>query len=198
MFLSSLRRFWAQKPGRFRRTHFAGNGRLFFRPRLEPLEDRVTPSALTGGIWTYATEAAAARFSLPTGPATPTVVGGLKPLRRTPPEVGSPMAVTYEEDSPAARIDLGAAFGAVGGIRREDGLQLAMLGNTNPALVKASISEQELTLTFAPGKFGKATLTLSATDADGVSAQETIVISVLPRLRMGAGEPPAPTGMKGW
>lgn len=204
MLFSSWSRLWGKKHNVLGSRRLPAQGSTFIRPQLEPLEDRVTPSAWAGVIGAYAAEApavarlvpaAAAPITSPTGRA-PAANGGLKPPPGASPEVGGPMTVVYVEDSAAARIDLGAAFGTVGGLRRQDGLQLTMLGNSNPALVKANLSEQELTLTFAPGKSGKATITLSATDADGVSVRETVLVSVLPHLPAGAGEGPPAAGAK--
>jgi hypothetical protein len=170
------------------------------------LEDRTAPSAWAGGSAAYAAEAHVARSLVPAVAAhvtlpvlwtAPAVIGGLKPTGDTPSAVANRMSMTYEENSPAALIDLGVVFSTVRGIRHGDGLQLAMLGNTNPALVKTSLSEAELTLTFAPGKSGKATITVSATDADGVSVQETLLVTVLPRGPAETGKTPASVGAKG-
>jgi hypothetical protein len=208
MLLSWWRRLWKRTPGPSTGNRLPANRRPAFRPLLEALEDRMLPSSWAGGIAPYASEAfaaarpalaAAAHVSLPLAwAAAPAVGGGLQPLRGAPAEGASRMTVTVEENSSATVIDLGAVFGAVRGIRHADGLQLAMLGNTNPALVKTTLSEAELTLTCAAGKSGKATLTVSATDADGVSVQETLVVTVLPRNPGGKGESAIPTGAKGW
>jgi hypothetical protein len=107
------------------------------------------------------------------------------------------MTVAVEESSPATVIDLGEVFGAVRGIRPADGLQLALLGNSNPALVKATLSEAELTLTWAKGKCGEATISVSATDADGVSARETLVVMVYPGDLYGKGGSSPTAGANG-
>jgi len=206
MIISWWRRLWKEKPGRSRGKRLPAKARSRRRPQLEPLEDRTTPSALAGGIAAYAAQPPAAARLIPVAAAyltppvawvAPVVVGGLKPTSATPPGGANRMAMTYEENSPAARIDLSAVFGAVRGIRPDGGLQLAMLGNTNPALVKTALSEAELTLTFAAGKSGKATITVSATDADGVSVQETLLVTVLPQSPAGAGMTPTPVGAIG-
>jgi hypothetical protein len=95
--------------------------------------------------------------------------------------------VTVVENSPETVIDLGAVFGAMSGIHHEDGLQLSMLGNTNSHLVTTDLSEAALTLTYARGKYGTATITVGATDADGVSVQETILVTVRPLTVAGTG-----------
>jgi hypothetical protein len=66
------------------------------------------------------------------------------------------------------------------GLEHDAGLKLSVLGNTNPGLVQAGLSETALTLTYAPGKSGTATVTICATDDDGVSRQVTVTVTVLP------------------
>jgi hypothetical protein len=92
----------------------------------------------------------------------------------------TPINVTVAENSPATIIDLNAAYASVSGLQHDDGLKFAILGNTNPGLVKTSLSEAALTLTYAKGKSGTATITVCATDADGVSVKRTIVVTVRP------------------
>jgi hypothetical protein len=105
----------------------------------------------------------------------------LQPLGIQPPRAGTNnMKVTVVENSPKTIIDLGAFFAKMSGIRHEDGLQLSMLGNTNSGLVKTALSERELTLNYAPWKSGTATILVGAADADGVSVQENIFVTVLP------------------
>jgi hypothetical protein len=88
--------------------------------------------------------------------------------------------VTVAENSPESVIDLGAIFSAQTGIQHDAGLRLTILGNTNSGLVKTDLSEAALTLTYTRGKCGTATITVSATDADGVSVRETILVTVTP------------------
>jgi hypothetical protein len=92
----------------------------------------------------------------------------------------NPIRVTVDENSPEAVVDLGAVFGARGGIHPEEGLHLSVLGNTNGGLVKPDLSETTLTLTIARGKCGTAAVTVAATDADGVSVRETVLVTVRP------------------
>jgi hypothetical protein len=93
--------------------------------------------------------------------------------------------VTVNENSSATVINLGAAFGAVSGLQHGDGLRLSILGNTNSALVKTDLSEAALTLTYAQGRYGTATITVCATDADGVSVKQTFLVTVRPLLPAG-------------
>ena len=82
-------------------------------------------------------------------------------------------------------IDLGAVFGAMSSLHAGDGLKLSVLSNTNSGLVRTDLSEAALTLTYVRGKCGTATIIVSATDADGVSAQLTIQVTVRPLGTMG-------------
>jgi hypothetical protein len=100
----------------------------------------------------------------------------------------TPVRVTVTQDSPATVIDLGPVFAAMPGIQHQDGLQLAILGNTNSRLVAAELSEAALTLTYTRGQCGTATITVAATDADGVSVQKAVVVTV---------RPPSPAGVLG-
>jgi hypothetical protein len=131
------------------------------RPRLETLEDRMMP-AVVGGVLPIAPLLSAS------SPAT-TKSGG-----------ATPIYVTVAENSPPTTIDLGAAYSTVSGLQHGDGLKFSILGNTNPGLVKTSLSEAALTLTYAAGKSGTATITVCATDADGVSVKRTILVTVQP------------------
>jgi hypothetical protein len=139
-----------------------GGRRPPFRPVLEPLEDR----------W------------------LPTVAGVLSPA--SIPSAGTPtastntMRVTVYQDARPTVLDLGPVFAAFPGLQHADGLRLTMLGNTNSGLVKASLSKTQLTLCYTPGKTGTATLTVGATDADGVSVRETLLVTVLPLLKTAA------------
>jgi hypothetical protein len=123
-------------------------------------------------------------------PAPRGAVGGPQPAAGA-----NTMSVTVQENSAPSVIDLAPVFAAMG-VDCTEGLQLSMLGNTNAALVTPDLSETELTLTYAPGQFGAATLTVGATDADGVSARETIFVTVIAPTPAPAGGPaPMPGGV---
>jgi hypothetical protein len=94
----------------------------------------------------------------------------------------NPTLVTVDENAPENIVHLGPVFGAMSGIQHGDGLQLSILGNTNSRLVKTDLSGTDLTLTYAPGKYGTAKITVGATDADGVSVQVTVLVTVRPIL----------------
>jgi hypothetical protein len=111
--------------------------------------------------------------------------------------------VTVDQDAPKLLMDLGPVFGNIRDLHPEDGLRFSMLGNTNSGLVTGTLSEAELTLTFAPGRYGTATLAVAATDANDVCAQATLAVTVRPRLFTlppskpvsPAGTSPLPTGV---
>jgi hypothetical protein len=152
---------------------------LSHRPRLEPLEDRALLAA-DGVVFAVA--------------LAPVAVSSL-PLAGSRPAAGTPIRVTVDQNSPETVIDLGAAFGAVSGLQHGDGLRLSILGNTNAGLVRTNLSEAALTLTYAPGQSGTATITVCATDADGVSVKETILVTVRPLSPAGAvSVAPRPAG----
>jgi hypothetical protein len=143
-------------------------------PQLEALEDRLLP-APWAGVGSVRAAAAGA-------------LGGPPARGSSGSTVGNQMTVTVNANAAPSVIDLGPVFAAMGGLQNEDGLQLSMLGNTNPGLVTTDLSETELTLTYVPGQSGTATITVGATDADGVSARETLFVTIVP------AHPAAPAG----
>jgi hypothetical protein len=104
------------------------------------------------------------------------------------------MRVTVVENSPKTIIDLRAVFSALGATPQDDGPQPSVLGNTNSGLVSTDLSEAQLTLTFTPGKYGEATITIMGTYADGVSVQGKILVTVLPPQSANGGVLPLPVG----
>ena len=155
MLLSLWRRLWKNNLGPSGGDGSQRNRHLSFRPQLEPLEDRML--------------AASGAFT------------GHPPIDTHPVEVAiNNMKVTVVENSPKTVIDLGAVFAKMSGIRYENGLHLSMMGNTNCGLVKTTLSENELTLNYTPGKSGNATIIVGAADADGVTVLENIFVTVLP------------------
>jgi hypothetical protein len=122
------------------------------------------------------------------------VVGTPQQTGIRPPGGTTPIRVTVVQNSPETVLDLAPVFAAMPGLQHKDGLQLAILGNTNPRLVTAELSEAVLTLTYTSGQYGTATITVAATDADGVSVQQTVIVTVRPLSPAGAvGEMPIPT-----
>jgi hypothetical protein len=133
---------------------------------LEALEDRMLPALAAGGALHIA--------------PVPGVVSGPQPIDLPLPPGTSPIPVTVASNSPPIVIDLGRIFAAVTGIRQGNGLKLSTLGNTNSGMVRTDLSKMALTLTFAPRKSGTATITVGATDSDGVSVQRTLLVTVTP------------------
>jgi hypothetical protein len=115
----------------------------------------------------------------------------------------TPLNVKVSQNASETVLDLGPVFAAMPGLQHDAGLHLAVLGNTNAKLVTPDLSGSALTLTYTTGLSGTATLTVNATDADGVCAQQTVVVKVLPlRPVVGAGgvtsiAPPMPSTSHG-
>jgi hypothetical protein len=126
--------------------------------------------------------------------AKQTAVSGLVAITRKAAGATVPIRVRVKENSPNTLIDLSAAFRAMTGIRHKDGLRLRLLGNTNSGLIKTDLSEAVLTLTYSRGKCGTATITVSATDADGVSVKTTVQVTVSPLKLAGPRGTPARPG----
>ena len=127
--------------------------------------------------------------------AGPAAVTGLPQTGGKLPAAPNQMWVTVDEGCAASVVQLGAVFAARTDIHPRGGLQLSILGNTNPGLVSTDLSGADLTLTYARGKNGTATITVGATDADGVSVRETILVTVRPPQPAPAAGPatvPAP------
>jgi hypothetical protein len=81
---------------------------------------------------------------------------------------------------------MGPVFAAIPGFQHQDGVHLCVLGNTNAGLVRTELSDSALILTFRSGQSGTATIVVCATDADGVSVQQSFLVTVLPRRPAGA------------
>jgi hypothetical protein len=144
------------------------------------------PAPLTYGVLQLTpagsiSAAVAPALPQPRGIAASGALSGLQPIGCQLPGAGvNEMQVTVRENSPKTVIDLDLVFAQMSGIQPMDGLQLSLLGNTNPGLVNTNLSEGELTLTYTPSKCGTATIIVGATDADGVCVQENILVTVLP------------------
>jgi hypothetical protein len=183
MFFSLWRRLRSSSsgPSRGRRRLEARN--VSYRPQLEPLEDRLLPALGVGGIPGLTagslTSGASAMLRV-VAAAAPGSVWDLQQTGGKPPVASNQMRVTLDENSAASVIKLGAVFAAMSDIHPKDGLQLSILGNTNSGLVTTDLSGADLTLTYARGKHGTATITVGATDADGVSVREIILVTVRP------------------
>jgi hypothetical protein len=174
MLLSLWRRLWHGTPVLSRKKGLSGGRQLAYRPKIETLEGRAVPA-----LW---------------GSTLVPVVTGAGILPKTVSSVPAgitPLNVTVSQNASDTVLDLSRVFAAMPGLQHETGLHLTVLGNTNAKLVTADLSGSALTLTYTRGLCGNATITVNATDADGVCAQEKIVVTVLP-LRPVAGATVAP------
>jgi hypothetical protein len=151
------------------------NPRRTYRPWLESLEDRALPALSGGGLIAPPVSCA---FRLP--------LQGIGQL----PGGTAPIQVTVAENAPATVIDLGPVFASVRGLQYQDGLRLSVLGNTNSALVRTELSDSALTLSYTRGRCGTAAIAVCATDADGVSVQQTLMVTVRPLTPVGIGPMP--------
>jgi len=169
MIFSFWRGLWNRNRVRSGKTSRPGGRALSCQPKLEALEDRTLPAVWGGAVLA----------------PMPGPVVGLGPAGSR--LSGSPgqFCVTVDQNARPTVIDLGAVFRAVSRLQHRNGLKLSILGNTNPGLVRTDLSQGTLTLTYARGKYGRATITVGATDADGVSAQRTILVTVRPLTSAG-------------
>jgi hypothetical protein len=203
MFISLWRRLQRSDRTSSRGRELRKNRRPSFRPKLESLEDRTLPAPLVFGILPERTEGTTSSAFAP-HPPRPVVIaasGTLSGLHPSGSHPNSPAAnhkkVTVVVNAPESVIDLGPIFARMNGVHPEDGLQVSLLGNTNPGLVKANLSEGELTLTYTPSKCGTAIITVAATDADGMSVRENILVMVLPSHPANPGRSsPLPAGQQ--
>src|SRR5262249_38564219 len=114
----------------------------------------------------------------------PSAVIALPPTSPPPAAAPNLMRLTVAGNSPRTVIDLAPVFGARGGPRPQDGLQLAVLGTATSVLVRADLSAAKLILSYVPGQSGEATITVCATYPSGVSVQGQILVTVLPLNRV--------------
>jgi hypothetical protein len=124
----------------------------------------------------------------------PALSAASAPTTSTRPGYIAPVNVTVNENAPPTVMDLRVVFASVNGLQHSDGLKFAILGNTNPQLVQTTLSDAALRLTYTQGMSGTATITVCATDADGVSVKRTIQVTVLPSSSGGvvSVSPPPP------
>lgn len=183
MFYLPWRKLWTSRPGPSRARRRLGAGHVSYRPQLEPLEDRLLPTLGTAGIVALSAGSLTSSASTTLRSAAtvaPAPALDVQPAVAKPPAVANQMKVTINENSTASVIELSTVFAAMSGIHPKDGLQLSILGNTNSGLVTTDLSGADLKLTYARGKCGTATITVGATDADGMSVREAILVTVLP------------------
>jgi hypothetical protein len=152
--------------------------------QIEPLEDRLLATLGIGGVHGNALATLLPRVGGPLPlqelkAAPPAVLGGLQQLGARPPVKPNQSQVTVAQNAPETVIDLNVIF-ASSGTPPGDGFCFSTLGNTNSGLVTTDLSGAMLTLSYTPGQNGSTTITVSATDGDGVSFQQAFLVTVRP------------------
>ncbi len=104
-----------------------------------------------------------------------TTVGGTLVLFKAPPEVtDTPSRTTLAAEGDAARIDLSALFAASGG-----GALTYFAGSSDPTLATGTVDGDTLTLASnEDGREGAVTITVTATDEDGLSVTLTFEVTI--------------------
>ena len=82
--------------------------------------------------------------------------------------------ITVNQDSVPSVVDLSSVFSDPD----DDALALSVASNDNAGLVAASLDGMNLTLSYAPGQSGQATIVVHATDPGGLFAEDTFVVTV--------------------
>jgi peptidyl-prolyl cis-trans isomerase A (cyclophilin A) len=73
-------------------------------------------------------------------------------------------------------------------INQVDELDFAVVNNTNPALVNASVSDNQLLLSYLPGQLGSAAITVRATNLLGQVVEDTFQVTVIANQILGTAE----------
>jgi VCBS repeat-containing protein len=85
---------------------------------------------------------------------------------------------TVSQDAADLVLDLAGVFADVDIPTNGDSLTLAVGGNTNPALVTATVGGTSLTLEFSAGQSGAAAITIRAADGAGAFVEDTFQVTV--------------------
>ncbi len=109
--------------------------------------------------------------------------------------------VTADEDAASVIVDLSSVFADVDIATNADQLALSIL-SSNPGLVVAGLSGNQLTLTLQPNANGAANISVTATDLAGLTITDTFAVTVAPvndnptvtqtiaDMMLGIGKPP--------
>jgi hypothetical protein len=168
MILHFWRRWCDNKSGtvRAKRRAYNGPGRSS-RPRLELLETRWLPAPWVGSLTGV----------LPGGVlGAASHVGLIRPGSATATRVD----VTVPMNSGYSVQNLCKVLSGWEGWRYQNPPRISVVRNTNRALVTTRLTDTELRLSYTAGMSGTALVTVGLTDAAGVSAQITFVITVQP------------------
>ncbi len=175
-----LRLLWRRLRRRARRTTPpAQRTCCSFPPQFDPLEDRLLLAARPFALPNAGPalpHAGAANYALPHVPSPP--MGGAW-------NGGNPIKdrfthnVTVGMNSPDTVIDVVALLTGLG-VTDAGARSLYVTGNSNPGLVSATLGNDELTLHYARGQIGTATITVEAVDRFGESIELIVQVKVLP------------------
>jgi hypothetical protein len=101
----------------------------------------------------------------------------LKTIDRRAPVVSQPVAsVQVVENAAPGTIPVGSVFTDPD---LGDSVSVSLIGNTNPGLVIAAITDGTLTLTYAPGAIGTTTISLRGVDLEGSITPHSFTVTVL-------------------
>jgi hypothetical protein len=160
---------------RAKRRAYNGPGRSS-RPCLEQLENRWLPAPLVGSL----------AGGLPV--AVLGAAGQVAPIRP-----GSTAAiqvyVTVPTNSGSSVFDLCKVLPGWEGWSYQDPPRISVVRNTNRALVTTRLTDTDLRLSYTAGMSGTALVTVGLTDAAGVSAQITFLITKQPGPVAGVVQP---------
>jgi hypothetical protein len=90
----------------------------------------------------------------------------------------SQVDVTVLMNADDSVYDLSKVLAGWEGWQYHDPPRIVITGNTNRALVTARLTGKDLRLSYAAGQSGTASITVSLTDAAGVSTEVTFVVTV--------------------
>ena len=99
--------------------------------------------------------------------------------RSDAPLVATPISDVFVNiNAPITTRDLSGLFNDTDILTDGDNLTLAVIGNTNSALVTTNLDGENLTLVYTSDQSGQAEITLQATDQDGQMVTDTFMVTV--------------------